>query len=144
MAAGTFNYDGGNGNGSIGPVYLQVKGADLLAIFPLNYSYKNQCLLLGSPAETGMMQYDHKVTQPATILFTGVVKYTEWRVLDEIRGNLKSRKLENILCTFYHKSGRAERMIINYIEETGESARYDGVEVKVSLTEFLEHNVASN
>ena len=136
--------DGGDASSGINPVFLEVDGAPLLEIFPLNYNYKNQCALLGSPSERGMTQYDHKVIQPSTVVFTGIIKWGYFDKLDIMRGNIKSHKLENILCTFYSKSAKAEKMIINYIEEIGESTRYDGVEVKVSLTEFLEHNVMSN
>lgn len=142
--ARSFISDGGDATSGINPVFIEVDGSPLLEIFPLNYNYKNQCALLGSPAETGMTQYDHKVIQPSTVVFTGIIKWGNFSKFDILRGNIKSHKLDNILCTFYTKSAKAEKMIINYIEEVGESTRYDGVEVKVSLTEFLEHNVMSN
>ena len=142
MARGDFLSDGGQPNETISPVYLQVKDIALLQIFPLDYNYKNHCALLGSPAETGMMQYDHKVIQPSTVSFTGIVKYSNWNVLKAIRASLRSHTLNNCLCTFYTKSGKAERMMIDTLEEIGNSQRYDGVEVKVMLTEFLEHNTS--
>ncbi len=142
MASGDFLSDGGQKNGEVGAVYLKVKSTPLLQIFPTSYSHKNNCALLGSPGETGMQQYDHKVIQPSTVSFTGVIKYTNWQVLELIRTSLRSHKLSNCLCTFYTKSGQAERMMINELEEIGRSEKYDGVEIRVSLTEFLEHNVS--
>ena len=142
MAQGDFLSDGGQSNGGVKPVYLQVKGTPMMQIFPLSYTYKNNCALLGSPSELGVKQYDHKVIQPSTVSFTGVIKYTNWELLDEIRDSLRSHKLENCLCTFYTKSGKAEKMMIDTLEEIGDNHRYDGVEIRVQLTEFLEHNMA--
>ncbi len=141
--AADFLSDGGGSGGGVNSVYLQVKGSSLLHVFPTSYSYKNNCALLGSPGETGMQQYDHKVIQPSTVSFTGVVKYAHWEVLEAIRTSLRSHSLDNCLCTFYTKSGSAERMMIEEFEEIGRSERYDGVEIRVSLREFLEHNVST-
>lgn len=139
--ASTFNSDGAtNGNG-VGAVYLETADGALVEIFPLRYSYANNCALLGSPAESGMIQYDHKVIQPSVINFIGVVKYEGWKALSKIRAALRSMTLDNMLCTFYTKARTAKRMMIEQLEETGNNTRYDGVEIKVVLKEFLEHNV---
>lgn len=136
-----FNADKGSGNGSVKPVYIKAGGANLTAIFPTQYNRKSHCALLGSPSEKGVKQYDNKVIQPSTIQMTGIVKYTDWGSLAVLRDQVRYHSLQKILCTFYGKSGSAERMIIESVEEIGESNRYDGVEVRITMTEFLEHSV---
>ena len=135
-----FNKDGGQGK--VQAVYLSVKGADLLQIFPLNYTQKNHCTMIGSPSEGGQTQFDNRVIQPSTVQFNGIVKYSERAVFTKIRVLMKSYKLEKLLCQFQTKAGRIENMVIESLEEVGESNRYDGIEIRVSLSEYLEHNAS--
>lgn len=135
-----FDKDGGGG-GAVTPVYLKVKGTSLLQIFPTSYNEKHSCQLLGSPSETGQQQLDTKVVVPSTVQFTGIVKYAERDVVRFIYNNLrKDRKLEKLRCEFMSKAGRIVNMILENIEEIGEANRYDGIEIRVSLLEYLEHN----
>lgn len=134
------NSDGGQG--AISPVTLAVAEKALIEVFPTSYNYKSHCSFLGSPSEKGLMQYDNKVIQPATVQFTGIVKYEHWDdILKILRWQTKSQDLGKIRCTFYGKTGRAENMLIESVEEVGESEMYDGVEIRVQLQEYLEHNV---
>lgn len=133
-----FASDGGKG--SVQPVYIAVKGAPLLQIFPTNYTQKNHCSLLGSPSEAGMQQYDNKVVLPSTVQFTGIVKYSQKNVFKVVRNVMKKYGLADILCQFQSKAGQIDNMIVESIEEVGESSRYDGIEIRVTMTEFLEHN----
>lgn len=134
-----FNRDEGGG-GSVQAVYIAVKGTPLLQIFPTNYTQKNHCTMIGSPSEGGQMQFDNKVNQPATVSFTGIVKSTQRSVFNTIRVMMKSYKLQNLKCTFQSKAGKIQNMIIESIEEVGESNRYDGMEIRVQMQEYLEHN----
>lgn len=138
---GNFNRDEGGG-GAVQAVYIAVKGAPLLQIFPTNYTQKNHCTMIGSPSESGQMQFDNKVNQPTTVQFTGIVKYQQRSVFNTIRTLMKSYKLQNLLCKFQSKAGHIENMIIESIEEIGESNRYDGMEIRVSMQEYLEHNAS--
>ena len=135
---GYFSSDGKTG--SVDPVYLSVQGGDLIQIFPTHYTQTNSCVMLGSPSESGLKQFDNKVIQPATVQFTGIVKYPERSVFRTLCNNLKKIKLGSILCTFHSKAGYIQNMIIESVEEIGESNRYDGIEVRVSLREYLVHN----
>lgn len=137
-----FERDGGGG-GSVDPVYIAIKGTPLLQIFPTNYNQKNHCTMIGSPSEKGLTQFDNKVIQPTTVQFTGVVKYSQRSVFNTIRLTMKRIKLSDIICQFQSKAGRIDNMILESIEEIGESNRYDGIEIKVVMQEYLEHNVAS-
>ena len=96
--------------------------------------------MIGSPSEGGQKQFDNKVNNPSTVQFTGIVKYSEKAVFGMIRQLMKSYKLDNILCEFQSKAGRIQNMIIESIEEVGESNRYDGMEIRVTMQEYLEHN----
>lgn len=138
--AGGFGKDGAASGDGVQAVYLETADGALVEIFPLNYSYQNSCALLGSPAESGMMQYDHKVIQPSAVNFTGIVKYEGWKALSSIRAAIRSMNLENMKCTFYTKARTAKNMMAESIEEIGNNTRYDAVEIKVVLKEFLEHN----
>ena len=133
-----FNADGGQG--SVQPVVLKVDGQEYLQIFPLNYNQKNHCTMIGSPSEGGQTQFDNRVIQPSTVQFTGIVKYNQREVFDAIRAKMKSYQLETLKCEFQTKAGKIENMIIESLEEIGEANRYDGIEIKVSLLEYLEHN----
>lgn len=133
-----FATDGGRG--AVQPVYISVKGAPLLQIFPTSYTQKDHCSLLGSPSESGTTQYDNKVIQPSTVQFTGIVKSTQKGVFKVIRNVMKKYGLSDIICQFQSKAGQIDNMIIDSLEEVGESNRYDGIEIRVSMTEFLEHN----
>ena len=133
-----FNSDGGKGN--VNPVYISIKGAPLLQIFPTNYTEKNHCTMLGSPSEKGLKMYDNKVRQPSTVQFTGILKVAQKSAMTKLRVQIKKNQLSDILCTFQSKSGTIENMIIESIEEVGDSNRYDAMEVRVSLSEYLEHN----
>lgn len=136
-----FETDGGRG--AVQPVYISVKGSPLLQIFPTSYTQKDHCSLLGSPSESGTTQYDNKVRQPSTVQFTGIVKSTQKGVFKVIRNVMKKYGLSDIICQFQSKAGQIDNMIIDSIEEVGESNRYDGIEIRVSMTEFLEHNKQS-
>lgn len=134
-----FERDGGGG-GAVQPVCLSVKGAPLLMIFPTQYTQKSSCQLIGSPSEKGLKQFDNKVRQPATVTFTGIVKYTQRSVFKYLQGVMKKQKLADIICEFQTKAGNIKNMIIETLEEVGESNRYDGMEIRVQLQEYLEHN----
>ena len=134
-----FRRDEGGG-GAVQAVYIAVKGTPLLQIFPTQYTQKNHNTMIGSPSEAGLKQFDNKVIQPSTVQFTGIVKYSERAVFNLIRNMMKSYKLQNLLCAFQSKAGSIENMIIESIEEIGESSRYDGIEIRVSMQEYLEHN----
>ena len=137
---GNFSRDEGGGGG-VQAVYIAVQGAPLLQIFPTNYNQKNHCTMIGSPSEEGLTQFDNKVNQPTTVQFTGIVKYSERDVFDTIRQLMKSYDLNKLICQFQSKAGRVDNMIIESIEEIGESNRYDGMEIRVVMQEYLEHNV---
>lgn len=135
-----FSADGGKGK--VQPVYITVKDMKLVQIFPTHYSQKNSCALIGSPAESGKMQIDNRVIQPTVVQFTGIVKYKERSIFTTIRRTMKSQKLENLTCKFMTKAGEIKNMIIEDCEEVGESNRYDGIEIKMTLKEYLEHNAS--
>jgi len=137
-----FNSDGGRG--SVNPVYISIKGVPLLQIFPTNYTEKNHCTMLGSPSEKGLQMFDNKVRQPSTVQFTGIVKVAQKSVFGKIRAKMKSNQLSDIICQFQSKSGSIDNMIIESLEEVGESNRYDGMEIRVSMIEYLEHNIAQS
>ena len=137
-----FNSDGGRGN--VNPVYISIKGIPLLQIFPTNYTEKNHCTMLGSPSEKGLQMFDNKVRQPSTVQFTGIVKVAQKSVFGKIRAKMKSNQLSEIICQFQSKSGSIDNMIIESLEEVGESNRYDGMEIRVSMIEYLEHNKAQS
>ena len=134
-----FTGDGGGG-GSVPAVYLQMNGADTLEIFPTSYNIKDSCKMLGSPSEGGLTQYDNKVTQPREVTFTGILKKDNFSTISAIREIVDDTDLGTILCTFYGKGGSVEKMVIESFEEIGTSNRYDAVEVKFVLREYLEHN----
>ena len=137
-----FNSDGGRG--SVKPVYISIKGVPLLQIFPTNYTEKNHCTMLGSPSEKGLQMFDNKVRQPSTVQFTGIVKVAQKSVFGKIRAKMKSNQLSEIICQFQSKSGSIDNMIIESLEEVGESNRYDGMEIRVSMIEYLEHDKAKS
>ena len=137
-----FEKDGGRG--SVDAVYLSVHDADLLQIFPINYNQKNYCTMIGSPSESGQQQFDNRVRQPTTVQFTGIVKYSQRAVFVRIRRLMKTHKLSDLLCQFYTKAGHIENMVIESLEEVGDASRYDGIEIRVSLLEYLEHNATES
>ena len=135
------NFSSDGGSGTADPVYLQVDGQGLLMIFPLSYQAKTHCALLGSPSETGRMQYDNKVVQPTEVNFTGVVKYAYRHVVERIVRHVKEvYSLGNLMCTLHTKSGTYKNLIVESFEEKGDSHRYDGIEVSAKLQEYLEHS----
>jgi hypothetical protein len=135
-----FEKDNLGGNES-NAVYIAIRGKRFLQIFPTNYVQKNHCTMIGSPSEKGVIQFDNKVIQPTTVQFTGIVKSSQKDVFTDIRATMKQIQLENIICQFKSKAGRIDNMILESIEEIGESSRYDGIEIKVTMQEYLEHNV---
>lgn len=137
-----FTRDGARG-GSVQPVLLSVNGAGLLEIFPTQYNVKNSCQLIGSPSEKGIKQIDNKVILPTTVQMTGIVKFSERGVFGKIKRTMKQNTLSKLVCVFQSKAGRASNMILENLEEIGESNRYDGIEIRVQLQEFLEHNKVS-
>ena len=138
------NFDSDGGQGTVNPVYIAIKGTPLLQIFPTNYTQKNHCTMLGSPSEKGLQMFDNKVLQPSTVQFTGIVKSSQKSVFGKIRAKMKSNELSEIKCEFQSKAGNIENMVIESIEEVGESNRYDGMEIRVSMIEYLEHNKAQS
>lgn len=131
--------------GQVNPVYLKAAGADtgILTIHYTNYTQTNLCAMIGSPSEAGLMQFDNRVIQPSRVQFTGIVKHSDMDVFIDLRDRMKSKELSELLCEFYTKAGTIENMVIESLEEIGESSRYDGVEIKVSMQEYLEHNPVS-
>lgn len=134
----SFTADGGGG--SVDPVYLDCEGA-LLEIFPTNYNCTYTCALIGSPSESGTEQLDNKVIKPSSITMTGIVKYEHKSVFHQIRRNMLKLKLGEIKCTFYSKAASCTDMLVEQLEEIGESNRYDAMEIKVKLHEYLVHNM---
>lgn len=139
-----FSADGASEQGYVNPVYIQIGTKDAKEIFPTSYNVKDSCKLLGSPSEGGLMQYDNKVTQPREITFTGIVKKEHMTdLIEAARDLVGDNDLNNILCKFYGKSGEVDKMVIESCEEIGSSNRYDAIEVKFVLREYLEHNSSS-
>lgn len=138
----TFNADStsANGKNGINTVYIKVHGRDLLQIFPLQYQRSDLCALLGSPSEMGVQKYDHKVIKPSSVQFTGVVKYQYFNLFEIIRDSIKQSDLGVILCDFYGKAGSVQKMLIESMDEVGNSTRYDGVEVRIKMQEYLVHS----
>lgn len=136
------DFESDGGRGIVQPVLLKLKGSPLVAIFPTSYTEKNSSALLGSPSEGGQQQYDNKVRQPSSVQFTGIVKSTKKQVFSAIRAVVKKTKLADILCEFQTKSGTIKNMIIESLEEVGDPNRYDAMEIRVSLQEYLEHNAS--
>lgn len=130
--------------GTVQPVYLDTSAGDLWEIFPTSYNVKDSCKLLGSPSEGGLMQYDNKVTQPREITFSGIVKSPAFHLIPAMRKIVNSNDLHECLCTFYGKAGDVSNMVIESFEEIGDRNRYDAVEVKFVLREYLEHNKNSD
>ena len=126
----------------VDPVYIVLaKGGSLDPIFPTHYSVKHRCKLLGSPSEKGVIEYDNKVVQPTIINFTGIIKNEFFDKLETLQKNLlETRRLEDMMCTVYTKAGTYEKMILQEVEEVGESNRYDAVEARIVLEEYLEHS----
>lgn len=129
------------GASGIQPVYLQVYNQDLIQIFPTQYSSNRPVALLGSPSELGQQQYDHKVLKPRKISFTGILKKAHFqRVKTLLDKSIESyNPNDGLFCTFYTKTGKVVRMMIEQFEETGNNQRLDAVEVKVALSEFLDY-----
>ena len=138
----TFNADStsASSKNGINPVYIKVHGRDLLQIFPLQYQRKDFCALLGSPSEMGVQKYDHKVIKPTSVQFTGVIKYEYYNLFEIIRDSIKQSDLEVILCEFYGKAGSVSKMLIESMDEVGNSTRFDGVEVRITMQEYLVHS----
>ena len=127
------------------PVVLHANGGDYYQIYPTSYVQKNSCQLIGSPSEMGLQQFDNKVRQPISIQMTGIVKYENSKtVFTPLRMLIKEVKLSKMLCEFQTKAGQVKKMVIESIEEVGDPSRYDAMEIRVSLVEYLEHNVNSN
>ena len=87
------------------------------------------------------MQYDNKVIQPRVVTFTGILKQPYFTSIPGIRRSVESTSLSRSLCKFYGKGGGVSNMVIESFEEIGDRNRYDAVEVKFVLKEYLEHNV---
>ena len=134
------DFETDRGEGRVNPVLLKVKGAPMVSIFTTSYSETNSCQLLGSPAESGQQQFDHKVRMPSRIQFSGIVKSTESEVFTSLRVIMKKIKLADILCEFQTKSGSIKNMIFESLEEVGDPNRYDAMEIRASMQEYLEHN----
>ena len=132
-----FEGDGGAGKD---PVYIMVSGGSAVEIFPLSYNIKDHCKMLGSPSETGLMQCDHKVIQPREVTFTGVLKRPYFKRIAGFRRSVNSMSLGTSLSAFVGKGGQVKKMFIVAFEEIGQNNRFDGVEVKFTMQEYLEHN----
>ena len=122
------------------PVYLKAFGTNILTIYYTSYSQNNLCTMIGSPSEAGLMQFDNRVIQPSRVQFTGIVKHSDMSIFTALREQMRNIDLNELLCEFQTKAGNIENVVIESLEEIGESSRYDGVEIKVSLQEYLEHN----
>lgn len=137
-------FDSDGASGTVAPVYLKVAGSSLLEIYPTSYHANMSNALLGSPSEDGVEWIDSKVLKPMTIQFKGIVKFPKRRVFHEIRANMRKHTLADIMCEFYSKAGYYQKMMVETLEEVGESTRYDGIEINVKLHEYLEHGSKKN
>ncbi|MBO6031933.1 MAG: hypothetical protein J6Q22_10870 [Prevotella sp.] len=131
--AASLTEDGGNS------VYLSTSKGDLIQIFPTSYNVKDSCRLLGSPLENGETRFDHKALDPRTITFTGILKSPNFQIISKISNAVASQDLKECLCTFVGKGGTVKNMIIKTFEEVGDKNRYDAVEVRFTLQEYLVH-----
>ena len=111
-----------------------------MEVFPTSYNVKDSCKLLGSPSEGGLTMYDNKVLQPRTVSFTGILKAPYFSMIPAMREIVATQSLAQSKCKFQGKGGQVSDMIIESFEEVGDKNRYDAVEVKFVLREYLEHN----
>lgn len=133
-----FNTDSTGGN--VQSVFLSIpNGGELLEIFPTSYTQKDYCQMIGSPSEMGLMTFDNKVRMPSTVQLTGIVKYENRSIFDKLRKMTKSKNLGELRCTFQSKADEIQNMIIESVEEVGSPNRYDAMEIKISLQEYMEH-----
>ena len=125
--------DGGN------KVFLSTSSGSLFELFPTSYNVKDSSKLLGSPAESGEIKYDHKVIQPRVVTFTGILKAPYFSEIRSLRNSVASQDLSKCICTFVGKGGTVKNMIIESMEEVGDKNRFDAVELKFTLKEYLVH-----
>ena len=137
MAGGSFEGDGCN---CPNPVYIKIAGGGVTEIFPLTYNIKDTCKMLSSPSEGGLQQCDHKVVQPRVVTFSGIIKRAYYPRIGSFRKAVETMTMSAALCSFMGRSGEVKQMFLTDFEEVGQSNRMDGVEVKFTLTEYLEHN----
>lgn len=135
--AGSFEGDGCTGQNA---VYIMISGGQVSEIFPLNYNIKDTCKMLGSPSEGGLQQCDHKVVQPRVVSFTGILKRSYYARIAQYRKVVEAMNMGTALCSFMGRGGEVNKMFLTEFEEIGNSNRLDAVEVKFTLTEYLEHN----
>ena len=133
-------FEGDGGHGTVQPVVLYTSGGTLMEVFPTSYTVKDSCKLLGSPSEGGLTMYDNKVLQPRTVSFTGILKAPYFSMIPAMREIVATQSLAQSKCKFQGKGGQVSDMIIESFEEVGDKNRYDAVEVKFVLREYLEHN----
>ena len=128
-----------NDGGAIDPVYLELpEGGQIYEIFPTNYTINTPCELLGSPIESAEVWYDQKVIRPTQITFNGIIKLPDGKeAIKRLKKQTTERDLGKMMCKFFSKGSSVANMMLQNVEEVGESNRYDGIEVRISLLECL-------
>lgn len=137
--ADSFDEDDASGQGYVS---LSTPSGDMKYIFVLEYNVAMKCALIGSPSELGIQQVDNKVLQPTTIDMRGIVKLSKAKgLVAALKNQTRTKTLSKIENKFTGKSGNSwDKMVIVDFAEMGRSERFDAIEVKIVLQEYLEHN----
>lgn len=137
--ADSFDIDDASGQGYVS---LSTPSGVIKYIFVLEYNVSMKCALIGSPSELGVQQVDNKVLQPTTIDMRGIVKLSKAKgIVAAMKNQTRAKTLSKIVNKFTGKSGNSwDKMIIVDFAEMGRSERFDAIEVRIVMQEYLEHN----
>lgn len=113
-----------------------LEGDGIKGFNPISYRDNPTANMIGSPVESGAINFDNKVIQPRKITITGYVLAEEISsVLDKLNQMLKDKSF-----TFYSivtKDSVLTNMAVVGIQNNGNNDKYDAVEVEVEFQEVL-------
>ena len=128
--------------GGVAACWFKCESVSLLGIYGMNVSVNTQCRFLGTPSEQGIMRLDNKVPVPTTATFVGFVKPLTFSKLASARKTIFKNEVDR--GTLYTKNAVYENMMIESMQELCSHERFDCIEVRINLKDYLEENAAQS
>lgn len=124
-------------------ILLNTDGSELWA-FLFSIDDNRSAKIIGSPVETGVTIFDNKVIQPRTVSLRGLLpmahngdfeNWTPEKCLSDLKKAFENRTYETY--TVVTKTETITNLVVENLQYTNTSEKFDAVDVSVSLKELM-------
>lgn len=125
---------------AISEIYLEVGGSRATMLNITSYQESHGVRVLGTPIESGVTKFDHRVRDPISVSIVGQADRASCGVLKSAaQKSQKASSMESAFCTVYPPDGESiKRLVITRFSQTSSADSLNLVGVNITLQEMME------